>query len=367
MSRLLRKRHPYTGGGILLLKALAVLPVVAPRAISAEATVVETTTADVVVAADDATQLRGSLSMRAAPMSQIFAVLGAMTPLHFRYASPPDAVLTAEWKDALLLSSLEGTLHAARWKMHREGVDVFVFPFSGQETAAGVLPQGWQYWNDASPPPRRWMAIDALKPLQTVRMKSPAARVGKPQAAPSKNASAQSESGNGSNRVVVRWNNEPNAATSTAWSNVTLDIDATQRPGVQVFMPRVVPPANSETSSAAMPGTSVWLRWRLPLHFVPRGARLLLETPVAATLYVNGAPLLSRRTGISTLDLSRVLVTGENYLALHLANVPPELARVSKNPLAIADAPLEMRPLFRYEWMFDGAFNTTETENGAAD
>jgi hypothetical protein len=119
--------------------------------------------------------------------------------------------------------------------------------------------------------------------------------------------------------------------------------------------------------SAAALDESVWLRWRLPLNFVPRGARLMLETPVAATLYVNGAPLLSSRSGISTLDLSRVLVTGENYLALHLADVPPALRMASGNHSAVPGARLESSPLFRYEWIFDGAFNGSETNGAAAD
>jgi hypothetical protein len=122
--------------------------------------------------------------------------------------------------------------------------------------------------------------------------------------------------------------------------------------------------------SAPTNKASVWLRWRLPLRFVPRGARLLLETPVAATLYVNGASLLSHRSGLSTLDLSRVLLVGENYLALHLANVPPELREIRtrqarKNLPVAADASPPSNPLFRYEWVFDGALSGSQTDGAA--
>jgi hypothetical protein len=102
----------------------------------------------------------------------------------------------------------------------------------------------------------------------------------------------------------------------------------------------------------------VWLRWRLPLGFVPPGAQLLLETPVAATLYVNGAPLLSRRSGINIVDLSRVLVRGENYLALHMASVPAEL-RSASTSVASSVVTRDTRPLLRYEWQFNSSLNGT--------
>lgn len=396
-----RERHLRTPRKILLLGSLVALPVVAAPVASARAHLgpspesdqafvtniaadeavdllqVEASVAiapEVATTSDDPTQLRGSLSMRAAPMSQIFTLLGAMTPLRFRYASPPDAVLTAEWKDTLLVPALQRTLQAARWQMQREGVDVFVFPAKQSTDSSGSV-QGWQYWNDASPPPRRWMAMDALKPPKVVQTKPASAgtsnagtaKAGTP-LSPSKSAARQPSGNSGSNRIVVRWRTEPTASTSAAWSNVTSDVDARQRPGVRVFAPQGTsrPSAKPQTTgSAATADTSAWLRWRLPLRFVPRGARLLLETPAAATLYVNGAPLMSRRSGINTIDLSRVLITGENYLALHLANVPPELRSGVESGIAVAEASREQKPLFRYEWIFDGAFNGSETENTA--
>jgi hypothetical protein len=332
-------------------------------------------TSEIVTISDAPAQLRGSLSMRAAPMSQIFTLLGAMTPLRFRYASPPDAVLTAEWKDALLLPALEKTLQAARWQVQREGVNVFVFPTKHATDSSGA-PQGWQYWNDASPPPRRWMAMDALRPPKVVQTKLASSPTGTGRAGtakagtptePPKSVVRQNTGNSGSNRIVVRWRTEPTAATSEAWSDVILDIDATQRPGVRVFAPGDTSRSSAKlqvTGTAETLDGSAWLRWRLPLRFVPRGARLLLETPVAATLYVNGAPLLSRRSGINTIDLSRVLIAGENYLALRLADVPPELRGI-KNGLAVAATAREQRPLFRYEWIFDGAFNGSQTERAA--
>ncbi|HEX8234573.1 MAG TPA: hypothetical protein VF600_01315 [Abditibacteriaceae bacterium] len=380
-----RKRHHRTVSAILLLGALLISPIAAHCDDLAEASFaqpaatgnisVDAEESFVTTAPDGPAQLRGSLSMRAAPMSQIFTLLGAMTPLRFRYASPPDAVLTAEWKDALLLPSLEQTLRAAQWQMHREGVNVFVFPFTEQRTDANSAPQGWQYWNNASPPPRRWMAMDAIKPPKAVQIRTPVPPTRAQQTAPSGSVRKQPDRNSGSNRIVVRWRTEPTAATSVAWSNARLNIDASQRPGVQVFAPQAIPSLSVKagggeavSGSAATTDTSVWLRWRLPLHFVPRGGRLLLETPVAATLYVNGAPLLSHRSGINTIDLSRVLLVGENYLALHLANVPPELraartAGANKDVSAVADAAHEPGPLFRYEWIFDGAFNGSETDS----
>jgi hypothetical protein len=44
---------------------------------------------EIATTSDDPTQLRGSLSMRAAPMSQIFTLLGAMTPLRFAMRRRP--------------------------------------------------------------------------------------------------------------------------------------------------------------------------------------------------------------------------------------------------------------------------------------
>jgi hypothetical protein len=38
-----------------------------------------------------------------------------------------------------------------------------------------------------------------------------------------------------------------------------------------------------------------------------------------------------------------------------------------ENGPAVAEASREQRPLFRYEWIFDGAFNGSETEGAAAD
>jgi hypothetical protein len=377
-----RKRHRHITDSILLCGALVVLSIAAPShaadttkgeptytANRVASNVVELATTGV----EDPAQLRGSLSMRAAPMSQVFTVLGAMTPLRFRYASPPDAVLTAEWKDDLLLPSLHSALQSVNWQMRREGINVFVFPAAAPESDSGAspfkaAPHGWQYWNDASPPPRRWMAVDVRKPLQPVQTNRPNR---------SRSLHKPTTTNSGSNRIVVGWRTEPTAATVAAWKDAALETDASQRPGIGVFVPRAASFSLEKTTaaptgarSAATNKASVWLRWRLPLRFVPRGARLLLETPVAATLYVNGASLLSRRSGLSTLDLSRVLLVGENYLALHLANVPLELweiqTRQARRNLPIAaDSSPPSNPLFRYEWVFDGALSGSQTDGVA--
>jgi hypothetical protein len=293
-------------------------------------------------------------------MSQVLTLLGAMTPLRFRYASPPDAVLTAEWKNALLLPSLDKVLRGARWRMQRNALDLFMYRAAESNAAATATPQGWQYWSGATPPPRRWMAVPPVPAPSSATMRKPASKSAAPAAAARPQTVATQPGGTA--RVVARWRFEQTGATSASWRNAPLDIDAAQRPGVRVFVPRSVPVPGAVPTADDEAGP-VWLRWRLPLGFVPPGAQLLLETPVAATLYVNGAPLLSRRSGINIVDLSRVLVRGENYLALHMASVPAELrsAPTAVAPAGVASSVVtrDTRPLLRYEWQFNSSLNGT--------
>ena len=86
----------------------------------------------------------------------------------------------------------------------------------------------------------------------------------------------------------------------------------------------------------------------MKLRDIPLGAQLLVETSAPATLYVNGAPMLRRRSGRQLIDLSQVLRIGDNSLALQWEpETPPSTPGAGGETNAVVAV-----PTLQYEWFF---------------
>lgn len=245
---------------------------------------------------------RVTLTMRDAPLLQIFKLMSAASPARFRYGAPPDAVVSPALNDELVLPAVEKLLHGASWQMQRDGADLFLRP-----AQASALGSSFSYWAGARLPVG-WH----LPPASKV-----AIRAG--------NAQNQGEAP----RFVA-----PATPPSTQWKLLQPQVRPDLRPGFQINELSIGPKGTAN------------LRWKLPLRVVPPRAQLLLEVPAAAraTFYVNGAPLVRNWSGLKLVDLSRSLQTGDNVLA------------IIWRPLAGPAAEAAPRPAFalRYEWFFDG-------------
>jgi hypothetical protein len=322
-----------------------------------------------------------SLTVRDAPLTRVLSVLSATTPLRFRYAAPPDAVVSANFLNVPLLPTLEMLLRGVHWRMRRDGTDVFLFR---EEAVVGDSPETrgaeneerdisfWQYWNGTSPPPANWMITGAMPVKGENRAVSLLSNRMSPDGAPVRRANV--------------------AGLENSWQAAALTVDALRRPGVGVIVP---PPAaeparaasgspratsrdRSVSSVAEARGLAspLWMRWKIPLRLVPRGAALLLETSAEATFYVNGAPLLRDWTGMRMIDLGRVLRHGDNYLAVFWPRGPLQATAAispqsfSRSSLGAPQAASTGRfmppgttplpesssdePPLRYEWFFEG-------------
>ena len=253
-----------------------------------------------------------SLSLRETPVTHMMSLLTLMTNVHFRYATPPDAKITATFNEVPLVPTLAAWLGATGFELHHAGSDYFVFrdvtapPFlptadvlpgaaKPPVVTSAAVPPSWQYWSWPVAPPARWMM-------------------------PGATGSATMEM-------------EARSAAETGWQPATQGIIPELYPGISVTVP-----ALATGHGAAKP---IYLRCLMPLKFVPDGAQLVLETPAEATLYVNGSLLLRRWKGRRVLDLSRVLTAGHNCLSIQWS---PEAAK------AVATG----SPVLRYEWFFAG-------------
>ena len=294
-----------------------------------------------------------SLKVHDAPLSQVLRLMESMTPLRFRYGALPDAVISLDADNVPLLPTLQNVLAGAGWQMRLAQSDVFLLraapptPNSPSFVApafvapAFVAPDvqesdsSWVFWNGMGAPPARWMTLD--KP----RLKS---------SSPASNANAGTNANADANAVV-------NASSAASiWRAAALEVEANVRPGVQVFQlidaANVGGTARAEEAASAMESTSgAWARWSFSLSFVPRGARLLVDTPEKATLYVNGAPLLTRWSGLRSIDLSLVLRRGDNRLAIAWPRLSRAFTTLAPTPTA---APTEANP--------DGAANRAAGE-----
>ena len=264
-------------------------------------------------------QSRFSLSLRQEPLSDMMALLENATAVRFRCGALPDALISVNVQDAPLLATIEPLFQDMGFAMRRDGLNLFVF----SNRAAGSVennrnqPVSWSLWKGKGAPPSGWANARAASgnPL-TGRITAESLINGAP--------------------LSLGWN-APRAdnVKSADWQNVDLQLDAARRPGIAIAAPQ------NDNKDALAP-SPVWMRWALNLREVPSGAQLLLETPCDATLYVNGAPLLSNRRGSMLVDLGRVLQRGTNCLALQWSRVPQDL---------------QGAPLLRYEWFVAGKMN----------
>jgi hypothetical protein len=246
----------------------------------------------------------------------MMSLLSLLTSVNFRYATPPDAKITATFNEVPLVPTLAAWLGATGFELHQAGSDYFVFrdvtappflptaavlPGAVKPPAAAVksntaVPSSWQYWSRSTAPPARWMM-------------------------PGATGSAAMEMG-------------ALSSVETGWHPAAQGIIAEMHPGISITVPAVASPSGSPKS--------IYLRCLMPLKFVPNGAQLVLETPAEATLYVNGALLLRNWKGRRVLDLSRVLVAGHNCVSIQWAPGAQEKASATGSPL------------LRYEWFFAG-------------
>jgi len=256
-----------------------------------------------------------SLSLRDAPVTHMLSLVSSLTTVKFRYATPPDARITATFNDVPLVPTLTAWMGATGFELQRAGADFFVLRDTARQSLLprtitipairqtkvpsignnGDSAPGWAYWSRPAPPPATWVV--------------PAA----------------------SGSIVVGMGTrarQENARDEDAWRSAAQSLMPELRPGVSVAMP-------SQNG-----GGPLYLRCQIPLKFVPPGAQLILDTPAEATLYVNGALVLRRWKGRRILDLSRMLTAGHNCLAIKWF------------PIAREKALPPGTPLLRYEWFF---------------
>jgi hypothetical protein len=266
-------------------------------------------------------QSRFSLTLRQEPLSDMMAMLETATAVRFRCGTLPDALISVNVQDAPLLATLEPLFQDMGFAMRRDGMNLFVF---SNRTAGAIdnnpaQPVSWSVWRGAGAPTAGWTNA------RTIADK----KVAGPVTAESLIYGAP---------LALGWN-APSAdnVKNADWQNTVVRLDTERHPGISIAMP--------ETDKDAKEAP-VWMRWPLSLREVPPGAQLLIETPYDATLFVNGAPLLSNRKGVSLVDLGRVLQRGNNCLALHWPRVPQEAKDT---------------PLLRYEWYVAGKMNAPAT------
>ncbi len=263
-------------------------------------------------------QSRFTLSLRQEPLSDMMALLEKATAVRFRCGALPDALISVNVQDAPLLATIEPLFQDMGFAMRRDGLNLFVFSNRVAGSTENNLnqPISWHQWKGNGAPPSGWT---------NARASSGNSLSGRVTAESLINGAPLSLSWNAPHSDNLK---------SADWQNVALQLDTVRRPGISIAAPQK---ENKDGKEAP-----VWMRWPLNLREVPSGAQLLIETPCDATLYVNGAPLLSGRHGSMLVDLGRVLKRGTNCLALHWPRVPQDL---------------QGAPLLRYEWFVAGKMN----------
>jgi len=248
---------------------------------------------------------RISLALHDAPLLQVVGLLELATPARFRWGAPPDVVVSPQINDELLLPSLDKMLGDAKWRMQREGGELFLLPREEKNVR-------WSLWGGENMPPRGWASPEPLKPVNIDVAHAP------------RNSTPESK---------PRWH-----------PAYPVSVDGRQRPA---FGLRLLPSMITGKESG---DGQIFLRRRFSLSFVPAGARLLLALPgsvKASTVFVNGAPLLRNVKGMQMIDVSRALQRGDNVLALQLKLRKPEPVMMpGQMPIPIGD--------IGYEWFFSG-------------
>jgi hypothetical protein len=262
---------------------------------------------------DPLQEARCSVQLKNASLAQMLSLLGNVAEVRFRYATPPDAIVSANLSDAPFLPTINNLLGAHGFDLRRQELNLWVFR-SAPEAASLVTsrktgarpasslpdwPTSWQIWTRETPPSPNWF-VPPAKPL--------------------------ARPGSKTEGISTAMRDAP-ALDNLGWKNVRLELDSSHRPGVRV---------DENVSEAARPR----MRWPLWLRRVPSGTQLQLETSGEATLWANGAKVWSRWSGRRVLDLSSVLQEGPNSLAIEWTQAPPANARG------------EREPWLRYEWLF---------------
>ena len=267
-------------------------------------------------------QSRFTLSLRQEPLASVMALLENATAVRFRCGTLPDALISVNAQDAPLLATIEPLFQDMGFAMRREGLNLFVFSnrTAGSTENNPNLPVSWSVWQGQGAPPAGWMNARAISDN-------------------SLKGHVTAESLINGTPLSIGWNapNNDNFKNS-AWKNAALTLDTARQAGICVAGPQ-----NDKDAP-------VWMRWPLNLREVPTGAQLLIETPCDATLFVNGAPLLTNRHGSTLVNLDRVLQRGTNCLALYWPRVPQKLQRESQDDS-------QSVPLLRYEWFVAGKMN----------
>lgn len=201
---------------------------------------------------------RFSLSLRDVPLPELLSQVSAATNLRFRFATPPDARVSASFQNAPLFSALEDTLRVEGLSLLRDGENAWILRLNQLPPSPLKLPRSGK--------------TPKLLPRASIPMTS---------IAPGQNDGWQL-------RLA------PNK-----WKRVALEADSREWPGVRVL--------NATQSE-------VWLRYRFRLREVPKGLRLLLRTPKPATLRLNGAVLRHNADGVAAFDVAHALRAGVNIL-----------------------------------------------------
>ena len=319
-----------------------------------------------------------SLDVESAPMAQVFSLIEAMTQLRARYAAPPDTILSAHFDEEPLLPALEKMLDGSGWTAELSGDSLFLnAPQNAQ----------WKSWRGETAPPSSWNLAPGAREysLPAVRLKS------SPDAPSQVTATLDDHN---TTREISPQEKAARAAQDALWQSAPLSFEARRVPGIRVSIGEktddesatgaaktdaaksddekpdeaadtgasenvigksarresTIGTAQSASEKAdaekAAPGEAradnastraVWLRCDFTLRVVPARLYLSISTPTAATLFIDGAPVLMQRSGQSRVEISQFVKRGANRVALQWQNAP-------------LSAP---QPLLRYEWQTD--------------
>lgn len=296
------------------------------------------------------TEAQLSLDVESAPMAQVFSLIEAMTQLRARYAAPPDAILSAHFDAEPLLPALEKMLDGSNWTAQLSGDSLFLnAPKNAQ----------WEIWTGNTAPPTTWNLASGAREysLPAVRLNSSPDAPSQLTATLDDNATRESPQ-----EKVAR------LAEDALWQSAPLAFEARRIPSIRVVIGEGVDAKNAGVKNAnagngdannanieigrgqeksesenksgekAASTRAVWLRCDFALRVVPARLYLSIATPAAATLFINGAPVLARRSGQSRVEISQFVRRGANRVALFWKNAPP---------LSSSEA------LLRYEWQSD--------------
>ncbi|MDF2441135.1 MAG: hypothetical protein JWN98_2119 [Abditibacteriota bacterium] len=299
---------------------------------------------------------RSSFQLKNEPLDQLLAILSVTNALRFRYTVVPDATVSVAFKDALLLPALDNMLYAVGFGSVRRERNIWIVSRRlSMPTTTAPVPDKSSPVRGALQSGRKGSAVEATVPLQSwpatwqiwVRSTPPGKGWMAPLALRTPVSSAQRRAGNARSSEVVPLPADPPLSLS-GWQTLSLDF-APDPLGVAVrahqstlmgALGEAKPAAPATASDASSTQSrSLWLRWPFWLRQLPRGAQLRLHTDYEATLWVNGARVLSRWSGPQLLEVDNLLQTGFNCLAIECKPKPSQ-------------TPSAAEPLLRFEWLF---------------